>query len=133
MRTDTNEFFGDARTTQTATPHGGDVNAQWLPLLEYSVKTGVSLSTLRRYIKSGRIDFRLEEGRYLLPFHGLVNNHESEGSKDASWAAPDSQKAQLARLETELRKVREENAELRMLVALYEETLSSGPARSGNS
>ena len=38
----------------------------WLPLIEYSVKTGVSLSTIRRKIKSNSIQFRLEKGRYLI-------------------------------------------------------------------
>ncbi len=30
----------------------------WLPLIEYSVKSGVSLSTIRRKIKSNSIAFR---------------------------------------------------------------------------
>lgn len=41
-------------------------NGTWLPLIEYSVKTGVSLSTIRRKIKSGSIQYRLEKGRYLI-------------------------------------------------------------------
>lgn len=41
-------------------------NGSWLPLIEYSVKTGVSLSTIRRKIKSNRIQYRLEKGRYLI-------------------------------------------------------------------
>ncbi len=40
----------------------------WLPLTEYSVKSGVSLSTIRRKIKSNRIQYRLEKGRYLILF-----------------------------------------------------------------
>lgn len=38
----------------------------WLPLIEYSVKTGVSLSTIRRKIKTNSIQYRLEKGRYLI-------------------------------------------------------------------
>ena len=38
----------------------------WLPIIEYSVKTGLSLSTIRRKIKSNSIPFRLEKGRYLI-------------------------------------------------------------------
>ncbi|MBY0370797.1 hypothetical protein K2X33_08925 [bacterium] len=41
-------------------------NGSWLPLIEYSVKTGVSLSTIRRKIKTGSIQYRLEKGRYLI-------------------------------------------------------------------
>ncbi len=40
----------------------------WLPLIEYSVKTGVSLSTIRRKIKTNSIQYRLEKGRYLILF-----------------------------------------------------------------
>ncbi len=40
----------------------------WLPLIEYSVKSGVSLSTIRRKIKSNSIPYRLENGRYLILF-----------------------------------------------------------------
>lgn len=43
-------------------------DGQWLPLIEYSVKSGVSLSTIRRKIKSNRIPYRLEKGRYLILF-----------------------------------------------------------------
>ena len=41
-------------------------NGVWLPIIEYSVKTGVSLSTIRRKIKSGTIQYRLDKGRYLI-------------------------------------------------------------------
>ena len=40
----------------------------WLPLTEYAVKSGVSLSTIRRKIKSNTIPFKLEKGRYLILF-----------------------------------------------------------------
>lgn len=38
----------------------------WLPLIEYSAKYRVSLSTLRRRIKSGELEHKLVEGKYLL-------------------------------------------------------------------
>ena len=38
----------------------------WLPLMEYSAKYRVSLSTLRRRIKAGEIESKLHEGKYLL-------------------------------------------------------------------
>jgi hypothetical protein len=43
-------------------------NGLWLPLTEYAVKSGVSLSTIRRKIKSNSIPYRLEKGRYLILF-----------------------------------------------------------------
>jgi hypothetical protein len=38
----------------------------WLSLLEYSAKYEVSISTLRRRIRSETIQFQLEEGKYLV-------------------------------------------------------------------
>jgi hypothetical protein len=38
----------------------------WLPLMEYSAKYRVSLSTLRRRIKSGEIEHKFADGKYLL-------------------------------------------------------------------
>lgn len=45
---------------------GNESDGTWLPLIEYSVKTGVSLSTIRRKIKNNTIQYRLEKGRYLI-------------------------------------------------------------------
>ena len=38
----------------------------WLPLTDYALRSGISISTLRRKIKSNSIDYRMEEGRYLI-------------------------------------------------------------------
>jgi hypothetical protein len=38
----------------------------WLPLMEYSAKFRVSLSTLRRRIKAGEIEYKFADGKYLL-------------------------------------------------------------------
>lgn len=45
-------------------------NGVWLPLVEYSLKSGVSLSTIRRKIKGNSIPYRLEKGKYLILFSG---------------------------------------------------------------
>lgn len=39
---------------------------KWLPVIDYAVNKRVSISTLRRRIKSQLIEHRLENGRYLL-------------------------------------------------------------------
>jgi len=49
-------------------------NGLWLPLIEYSVKSGVSLSTIRRKIKNNSLQYRLEKGRYLILFNDKNNN-----------------------------------------------------------
>lgn len=38
----------------------------WLPLIEYSNKHQISISTLRRRIKDNSILFKLEEGKYFI-------------------------------------------------------------------
>lgn len=64
---------------QHATDACGEGNELWLPLTEYSVKSGVSLSTIRRKIKSNSIPFRLEKGRYLILFNsGPLMSHPVE-------------------------------------------------------
>lgn len=61
----------------------------WLPLTEYALRSGMSISTLRRKIKSNAVDYKMEEGRYLIRFDEL----EEEApmgftSTDAPRAAP---------------------------------------------
>lgn len=41
-------------------------SGHWLPLTEYALRSGMSISTLRRKIKSNSIEFKMEEGRYLI-------------------------------------------------------------------
>lgn len=114
--------------------------AQWIPLMDYAVKYGVSLSTLRRYIKANKILYKIENGRYLLREDATSLAH---GEMTAQAAQPQSIRGELAaplvkpsqpsipvanhpeveRLKIELRKAREEIAELKMLVALYEDQI----------
>ena len=89
----------------------------WIPLANYSVQYRVSLSTLRRQIKSGTLDYRIEKGKYLLK---EVPPPE-QGIKSAYLPML---KLRLAKTEAELKKAREEIGELKMLVALYEERLN---------
>lgn len=106
----------------------------WIPLLDYAMKSGVSLSTLRRHIKANKIQFKVENGRYLL----LDDTAEGTGTAatPAATAAAvlhfDSSESQTVRfqvvdLERKLEKAHEEIAELKMLVALYEEKLAPQP------
>lgn len=38
----------------------------WLPITEYAVKNGVSVSTIRRKIKNKGLKYKLESGKYLV-------------------------------------------------------------------
>lgn len=80
---------------------------QWLPLIEYSIKSGVSLSTIRRKIKSNSIPFRLEKGKYLVLFEDadpvtmVVEKPTSLNFSEAQETIQ-SQKARIRQLEQEL-------------------------------
>ena len=86
-----------------------DAQEEWVPLLDYAVNHGVSLSTLRRYIKSGKVQYRIEDGRYLL----LQKSEDTIRTREPT------------KLESDLMRAQEEITELKMLVALYEEKISS--------
>jgi len=55
----------------------GESNGCWLPLIEYSVRSGLSLSTIRRKIKSQTLTYRMENGRYLIFFEGVTSGLRS--------------------------------------------------------
>jgi hypothetical protein len=52
--------------------------ATWLPIIEYSIKTGISVSTIRRKIKNKGLKHRTENGKYLI----LDENTDYEISLD---------------------------------------------------
>ncbi len=92
-----------------------DIPGNWITLMDYAAKNGVSLSTLRRHIKAQKLTFKVEEGRYLL--------WDSTGG--SLWSDADVQMMQtrLARVTQDLKQAQEEIAELKTLIALYEETI----------
>lgn len=49
-------------------------NAQWLPLMDYSTKYRVSVSTLRRRIKAEDIQFKLKDGKYFIVDEPIQSN-----------------------------------------------------------
>lgn len=94
----------------------------WIPLMDYAMKKGISLSTLRRHIKANKLVHKIEDGKYLLW------DEDPESSPDSKQSFPES--PQSAPLETrvfeltqDLKKAQEEIAELKTLIALYEENI----------
>lgn len=71
--------------------------------MDYAMRAGVSLSTLRRHIKANKIQYKIENGKYLI------------------WAGAVAE--EYGKLKTELQRAQEEIAELKTLIALYEEKL----------
>lgn len=80
--------------------------------MDYAVKNSISLSTLRRHIKANKITYRVENGKYL-----ILN--EPTTSVIAPGIA-----SRVQQLELDLNKAQEEIAELKMLIAIYEEKIA---------
>ncbi len=88
-------------------PVRGESNGSWLPLIEYSVRSGLSLSTIRRKIKSHTLTYRMENGRYLIFFEGANAGlrplsptflaSPSGESKKTEWEGEDKSSASLSR------------------------------------
>ena len=96
-------------------------SGNWIPLVEFSVQKGISLSTLRRYIKSNKIAWKLIEGRYLVMDDGsFVAPRNHAGHIDDSTHTGDIE-SRMKTLETTLMAANEEIAELKTLLAFYEE------------
>jgi hypothetical protein len=67
----------------------------WLPITEYALRSGVSISTLRRKIKSNTIEYRMEEGRYLLRLQegALAGFHSDDRVIEGALKIPEAPKA----------------------------------------
>lgn len=87
---------------------------KWLSILEYAQYKNKSISTVRRYIKAGRVKFREEDGKYYL----WVKNYVSTTTKDEKENL--EIKFELERLKKENRDLISENSEMKMLIQLYE-------------
>jgi hypothetical protein len=113
------------------------MESSWISLMDYATEYGVSLSTLRRHIKAGKIEYKIENGRYLLksPFAPGVapSDRGAQPSSRAASHAPAQASAQASgepssevrELRARLQRAQEEIAELKMLVAIYEEQPAS--------
>jgi len=86
----------------------------WLSISDYSRYKNVSVSTIRRHIKSKILKHKEENGKYFVyvPSIDRVKVREEEELLRA--------KLEIELLKTQLRQMQEENDELKMLVELYE-------------
>lgn len=111
-----------------------DSTQNWIPILDYAVMKGVSTSTLRRYIKSNKIKYKVENGRYLLLANETVAPR-NRGYADQRWEQVTSSESnslfnRVRDLEERLMRAQEQIGELKMLVAIYEEQLAQQPQRN---
>ena len=91
------------------------INGHWLTINEYAEYRKISISTIRRYIKSHRVQYKFENRKYYIylteeQYQRWVMRKE-QGDKEL----------QIIALQQEIKKLREENSELKMLVDLYEQ------------
>ena len=86
----------------------------WLSINDYSRYKDVSISTIRRHIKNNILKHKEENGKYFIyvPSTEKLRMREEEEILKI--------KLETELLRSQIRQLREENNELKMLVALYE-------------
>lgn len=86
----------------------------WLSINDYSRYKNVSISTIRRHIKTNILKHKEENGKYFIyvPSTEKVKLREEEEVLRV--------KLEVELLRTQIRQLREENNELKMLVEIYE-------------
>jgi hypothetical protein len=96
----------------------------WLSINDYSRYKNVSISTIRRHIKNNILKYKEENGKYFIyvPSSEKLRLREEEDLLKT--------KLELELLRAQLRQLREENNELRMLVELYESSSPTAPGAS---
>jgi len=85
----------------------------WLSILDYAQFSGRSISTIRRYIKSGRLKTKQEGGKFFIFVAGTFQKSDDELSQKLF--------ARLEEVEAENKKLKAELNEMKMLVRLYED------------
>lgn len=90
---------------------------KWLTITEYSTLKNISVSTIRRYIRSRKVNWKKEDGKYLIEVsdNDLISSHPQGDSLTIGLM-----KEEIKQLKSKLKIVQEENNELKMLVQLYE-------------
>jgi hypothetical protein len=85
-------------------------NGVWLSILEYATVKKSSISTIRRAIKAGRVNYREENGKYFI----LAKNEISPDERKSS--------LEIEKLKKINRKLLEDINDLKMLLSVYENT-----------
>lgn len=86
----------------------------WLSINDYSRYKNVSISTIRRHIKNNILKYKEESGKYFI----YVPSTEKLKLREEEEVLRIKLEAELLR--SQVRQLREENNELKMLVDLYE-------------
>lgn len=89
----------------------------WLSINDYSRYKNVSVSTIRRHIKNKILKVREEDGKYLIYVHSTEKIKLREEEEILKI------RLEVEFMKNQLRDLRDENNELRMLVDLYEKQI----------
>lgn len=92
------------------------MGSRWLSIFEYSQYRNISISTIRRYIKSDKVKYKCEAGKYYI--YVSSENWILRDKKDE--ASINRYKSQIKNLEQKVKELSEENSDLQMLLMLYE-------------
>lgn len=98
------------------------MEGKWLSILEYAAFKKKSISTVRRYIKANRVKHKEDNGKYFI-WTKNFNTSVTQDEKDQLEIRFENE-----RLKKETRLLKEELAELRMLVNIYESEKKTLPA-----
>ena len=90
------------------------IKGHWLTINEYAEYRDISISTIRRYIKSGRVQYKFENRKY------YIYITEEQYQRRMLSKQQDSTALEIMALKEEIKRLKEENSELKMLVDLYE-------------
>ncbi|MAX66433.1 MAG: hypothetical protein QF441_15050 [Bacteriovoracaceae bacterium] len=90
------------------------MEGKWLSILEYASYKKKSISTVRRYIKANRVKYKEDTGKYYIWVKNYVPSHTKQEKEKLNL------KFELERLKKENIEIKEELAEAKMLISLYE-------------
>jgi len=90
------------------------MEGKWLSVLEFAGYKKKSISTVRRYIKANRVKFKEENGKYFIWTKNYIPMQSSQEKDHLSL------KFEVERLKKENQDLKEELAESKMLIELYE-------------
>jgi len=86
----------------------------WHSIIDYAQERDISISTIRRHIKSGRLKYKMKNGKYFILYKKSSINRLTK-------KAPQDFKDEVRLLILKNKKLEEEVGELKMLVTLYEQ------------
>lgn len=99
------------------------MSAKWVSIQEYSLNNSISISTIRRRIRAGRLKFKLVNGRYEIFDTSLA---AASGGVTPSFLCPALKDMEvienrIEELKKDNQRLKEENSELKMLLRVLEE------------